>query len=99
MPDLDYDVKSSDLMVQVADLLFKSQIRDQLRKIAVLPIGGKLAVIQGKINKALNRPLGEFARLQTQVNYFRVLGGYADNEGIEVRAAIQGSADLEVIWN
>ena len=99
MPDLDYDVKSSDLMVQVADMLFKSEIRDQLRKIAVMPIGGKMEIIRGKINTALNRPLGKFARIQTQVNYFRVLGGYADNEGIEVRAAIQGSADLEVIWN
>jgi hypothetical protein len=56
-------------------------------------------VMKGKIDKALNRPLGPFARLQTQVTPFRVLDGFADNEGIEVRLAIQGSATMEVIWN
>ncbi len=99
MPDLDYDIKSSDLMVQVADWLFKSDFRNQLRKIAVLPIGPKVDLIKAKVNKALNRPLDRFASLQTQVNYLRILDGFADNEGIEVRVAIRGTATLEVTWN
>ena len=56
MPDLDYDLKSSDLMVQVADFLFKSDFKNQLRKVAVLPIGPKVDMIKEKVNKALNRP-------------------------------------------
>ncbi len=99
LPDLDYDIKSSDLLLQIADWIFKSDFKNQLRKIAVLPVGVKLDVIKGKIDKALNRPLGPFARLQTQVTSFRVLDGFADNEGIEVRLAIQGAATMEVLWN
>ena len=98
MPDLEYDIKSSDLMVQVADWLFKSDFKNQLRKIARLPIGLKMEVIKGKINKALNRPLGRFTQLHTQVNSFKVLDGFADNEGIEVRLSLEGTATLEVTW-
>lgn len=99
LPDLDYDIKSNDLMVQIADWIFKSDIKNQLRKVALLPLGAKLDVIKGKINKALNRPLSRFATLHTQVTAFKVLDGFADNEGIEVRLAIQGNATMEVVWN
>ncbi|HET9869884.1 MAG TPA: DUF4403 family protein, partial [bacterium] len=99
LPDLDYDIKSNDLLVEIADWIFKSDFKDQLRKIAVLPVGKKLDLIKEKVDRALNRPLGPFARLRTQVTSFRVLDGFADNEGIEVRVAIQGNAALEVIWN
>ena len=96
MPDLHYDIQSNDLIVQVADWLFKSDFERQLRQIAVLPIGSKIDLLRGKINEALNRPLSPTVRLRAQVNYLRVLDGFADNEGIEVRGAIQGAATLEV---
>ena len=99
LPDLDFDVKSNDLMVQVADFIFKSDFKNELRRIAKLPIGVKMDVMKEKMNKALNRPLGRFTRLHTQVNSFRVLNGFADNEGIEVRLSLEGTATMEVIWN
>ena len=99
LPDLDYDIKSNDLIVQVADFVFKSDFKNEMRRVARLPIGLKVDVVKEKINKALNRPMGRFARLNTQVNSFRVLGGFADNEGIEVRLSLMGTATLEVVWN
>lgn len=99
LPDLDFDIKSNDLLLQIADWIFKSDFRNQLRKIAVLPIGLKMDVIKGKISKALNRPLNRYTRLHTQVNSFEVLDGFADNEGVEVRLSIKGTATLEVVWN
>jgi hypothetical protein len=99
MPDLDYDIKSEDLMVQVADWLLKSDFRDELRKAAKIPIGGNMEVVKGKINKALNRKLGPYSQIHTQVNSFKVLDGFADNEGLDVRLSLEGTATLEVIWN
>jgi len=99
LPDLDYDIKSNDLLVQVADFIFKSDFKNEMRKIAKLPVGLKMDVIKEKMNKALNRPLGRLTRLHTQVNSFDVLDGFADNEGIEVRLSVKGAATLEVIWN
>jgi hypothetical protein len=98
LPDLEYDLKSSDLMLQIADFIFKSDFKNQLRRIAVVPVGLKMDILKGKINKSLNRPLGRYAHVHTQVNSFEILGGYADNEGIEVRVSFMGTATLEVVW-
>jgi hypothetical protein len=98
MPDLDYDIKSSDLMVQIADLVLKSDFRNALRKAAQIPIGKNMEVVKDKINKALNRPLGPYANLHSQVNSFKVLDGFADNDGLVVRLSLEGTATMEVIW-
>lgn len=99
LPDLDFDVKSNDLMVQVADWIFKSDFKNELRRIAKLPIGPKMDKLKEKMNLALNRPLNKFTRLSAQVNALKVLDGFADNEGVEVQIAVQGIANMEVIWN
>ena len=99
MPDLNYDIGSNDLIVQAADWLFKSDFKNQLRQVTALPIGNKIDLLKEKINKSLNRSLHPSVRLSTQVNSLKILDGFADNEGIEVRGAIQGTATLEVTWN
>jgi hypothetical protein len=98
LTDLDYDIKSGDLMVQVADWLFKSDFKNQLRHIARLPIGPKMDLMKAKVDIALNRSLGPFARLSTQVKSFKVIDGFADNEGVVARLFIQGTSALQVIW-
>ena len=98
LPDLEYDIKSNDLMLELADFILKSDFRDQLRRIAVIPVGEKMDILREKMNKKLNRALGRLTHARTQVNSFEVLDGYADNEGLEVRVALKCTATLEVIW-
>ncbi len=98
LPDLEYDIKSNDLILQVADFIFKSDFKDQLRRIAVVPVGLKMDILKDKMSKKLNRALDRYIHVRTQVNSFEVLDGYADNEGIEVRVTLKGTATLEVIW-
>jgi len=99
MPDLDYDIKSNDLMVQVADFVFKDDFKKQFRGIAKLPIGPKIDIMQQKMEKALNRTFSRFVRIRTQVRSLRVLGGLANNEGIVARLSVRGTATMEVTWN
>ena len=98
-PDLDYHIQSGDLVVQVADWLNKSEFTKQLRRSVRIPLGPKLDLFKDRINLVLNKPLSRFTRLNTQVNTFRVLGAFADKEGIEMRLSIMGTASLDVIWN
>jgi hypothetical protein len=98
-PDLDYDIKSTDLVVEIADWLNKAGFTNQLRRSLRLPIGPKLDELRGKMSLALNKPLSPFARLRTQVNSFQMLDAYADNEGIEMRLSAEGTAVLELVWN
>ncbi len=98
-PDLDYDIKSSDLLLEIADWMHKSDFKKALRQITKLPIGYKLDEYKAIMNKALNRPLSRYTSLKTKVKSFKVIGGYADNEGIVMRLSVKGTATLDVIWN
>lgn len=99
LPDLEYDIKSSDLIVRVASWLFNSDFKNQLRRIIKFPAGAKMDILKAKINKALNRPFSPSLRLITHVISFRILDGYADNEGIEMRVSLKGTSILSVDWN
>ena len=98
LPDLEYDIKSNDLMVQVADFILKSDFKNELRRIAIVPVGAKMDILNAKINQKLNRALGRYTHVRTQVSSFEVLDGYADNEGLEARITLKGTATLEVVW-
>jgi hypothetical protein len=99
LPDLDYDVQSSDLLVRVASWMFKSDFKKQLRQVAKFPVGAKMDLLKVKVSKALNRTFSPVMHLQTRVDFFDVVDGYADNEGIEMLLSIKGTSTLEVIWN
>jgi hypothetical protein len=98
-PDLNYDIKSTDWVVQIADWLNKSEFTSELRRAVKIPIGPKLDVFKTKIDKVLNCNLSRFTHLNTQVDSLKVIGAFADDEGIEVRLSMQGKAFLELIWN
>jgi hypothetical protein len=98
LPDLDFDVKTGDFLVQVAEWIFKSDIRNLLREKARIPVGAKLDDLKQKLAEALNRPLGERLHLTTRVNNFRVLDAFADNEGMKARVALDGEAQMNVNW-
>jgi hypothetical protein len=98
LPDLDYDVKSSDLILRVASWLFNSDFTTQLRHVAKFPVGAKMDILKVKVNKALNRSFGHGVSLQTVVHYFDITNGYADNKGIEMLLSIKGTSTLQVDW-
>lgn len=98
LPDMDYDIKTSDLLVQFGDWIFRSDIRKLLRQKARIPVGPKLDGLRKTLSEALNRPLGERLDLRTDVRDFRVLEAFADNEGMKARVALNGTAALNVQW-
>ena len=97
LPDLDYDVQSSDLLVRVASWMFKSDFKKQLRQVAKFPVGAKMDLLKVKVSKALNRTFGPSTHLQTRVDFFDVV----DVHGI-MRVSrclsIKGTA-TEVTWD
>jgi len=98
LPDLDYDVQTSDLLLRIASWIFNSDFKNHLRKVAKFPVGEKMDLLKVKVNNALNRPFGLLMHLKTQVTSFEVTDGYADNQGIEMLLSIRGKSSLEVNW-
>ncbi|HET9868986.1 MAG TPA: DUF4403 family protein, partial [bacterium] len=80
---LDFDVRTGDLLMQVASWIFKSDILNALRRKAHIPIGSELDKLKERMNVVLNRPVGEHHLLRTQVQSFRVLDARVHPEGIE----------------
>ena len=93
---LDFDVKTGDFLMQVANWIFKSDILKALRQKARVPIGPKLAQLKEKMNVVLNRPVGNHSRLQTQVKSFRVLDAFVDKDGIQAQVSLEGDALLNL---
>ncbi|HEV2354660.1 MAG TPA: DUF4403 family protein, partial [Puia sp.] len=98
MPDLDFDVKTSDFLVQVADWILKSDIRKELRRKARIPVGPKLDFLKARMDEVLNRRSNPFISLSTEVKTFTILDSYADKEGIQARVALDGDSQLNVAW-
>jgi hypothetical protein len=98
-PDLDFDIKTNDFLLRVANWILKSGIKDELQKISRLPVGQKLDGLKARMNVVLNRPIEKMGRLDTKVQSFEVIGGFADNQGVEARVKLKGTAVMELNWN
>ncbi len=93
---LDFDVKTGDFLMQVANWIFKSDILKVLRQKAHVPLGPKLAQLKERMNVVLNRPVGNHSRLQTRVESFRVLDAFVDKDGIQAQVSLEGDALLNL---
>lgn len=98
MPDLDFDIKTSDFLVQAAEWILKSDIRKELRHKAHIPLGPVMEKLKDRMNVVLNCPVGSFAHLETRVESFRVLDAFVERNGLNARVALNGTAQLNVTW-
>jgi hypothetical protein len=97
-PDMDFDVKSSDFLVQMANFIDGDGMKAQLRQKAVISVGKNLDVLKSYLVKMLNRPLGRFASLKTTITSFRMEEAFVSDYGIEGRVVLDGDADVNVNW-
>jgi hypothetical protein len=97
-PDMDFDIKTSDFLVQMADFIAGSGMREQLRQQAVIPVGKKLDDLKVQLTQLLNRPLGRFARLRTTVTSLKMEEAFVSDYGLEGRVALDGDAAVDVSW-
>jgi hypoxanthine-guanine phosphoribosyltransferase len=97
-PDMDFDIKSSDFLVQMVDFLDGDGMRDQLRKDAVIPVGKKLDTLKLQLNQMLNRPIGKHIVLKTTVTSLKMQEAFVTDYGIEGQVAMDGDASVNVTW-
>ncbi len=97
-PDMDFDIKTSDFLVQMAEFIAGSGMREQLRKQAVIPVGKDLDDLKEQLTKMLNRPLGRFAKLRTTVTSLKMVEAFVSDYGLEGRIALDGDAAVDLNW-
>jgi hypothetical protein len=97
-PDLEYDIKTRNVIVKVANWILKTRLTEELRARARLPLGPKLDALKGSASAALNRPLGTHATLSGQVDLLRLDRIFIAPNSINGRVAMKGAAALDVNW-
>lgn len=97
-PDMDFDIQTSDFLLQMADFIMGSGMREKLRKEAIIPVGKDLDKLKMEMTKVLNRPLGHFAKLNTQITSLKMTEAFISDYGIEGRVVMDGDTQVDVNW-
>ena len=96
VPDLAYDVSSSDLLVRGLEWMRRGDVQDVLRTRARFPVADLVEQARQRLERGMNRSLGQNAKLVSQIATGDVLAVRAVPGGILVRASANGTARLEV---
>jgi hypothetical protein len=95
-PDLDFDIQTSDFLVQMAEFVAGSGLTDELRKVLVIPVGKNLDEVKAKMDKAMNRPIGKYAVLHTTIDSLSMEEVFVSDFGLEGRVAMDGDISAEL---
>jgi hypothetical protein len=95
-PDMDFDIQTSDFLIQMAEFIEGAGMKEELRKRAVVPIGKKLEELKAQLTKLLNRPLGHFAALHTTITSLKMEEAFVSDYGLEGRVALDGDAAVDL---
>ena len=94
MPDIEYDVRTRDLMTGTLAWLASGQVEEFLRTKVRIKLGPTLADGQELLEQNLNRDLAEGVHLRMDVRSGRVLSVRAAPAALLVRAVASGQGEL-----
>ena len=96
VPDLNFDVATSDKLVQGVAWLKKGDVINQLREIARFPLEEVLADTRAKVEQKINRELTEGVFLEATLHAGRVIDVAALERAMIVRAEAVGTIGLRL---
>lgn len=96
VPDLDFDVATSNALVRGLAWLKKADMVTDLRKRARLPLDPPLEELRSRAEQVLDRELTEGVRLKGKINTGRLIDVVAQTRWLVVRAEASGSLGLRI---
>jgi hypothetical protein len=96
VPDLAYDVSSSDLLVRGLEFMRRGDVQNLLRTRARFPVADLVERARERLERGMNRQLGQNATLVAKVATGDVLAVRATSKGILVQASANGTMRLQV---
>ena len=96
VPDLDFDLQSSNPLLKSYSWLRSGEVRAELRKRARIPVAPVLARGKALLLEGLNRRIGSAVTLSGSVDSLAVVGLFVTRDGMTVRAEARGQAGLAV---
>jgi len=96
VPDLDYDVGSTALLVQGLEWVKHDDVREFITKNARWPIGNVMQTAKEQLAKGLNRDLAPGVHLEAEVKQVEGLSVHARRTAIRLRAQADANARLTI---
>lgn len=96
VPDLQFDVASSNLLVEGYAWLSDEEITQFLRERARWPVGDATQLAAEQLHRGLNHQLTDSARLEGEVGTVEIMGVFARTDGFYVHAVAAADARLLV---
>jgi hypothetical protein len=94
--DLDYDIRSKDLMLRSAEFLFSNKILRELRNYAVFDLKPHVSMILDMANRYLNQELRKGIMLNGRLDNVKIEGIYPFQEKLLVRFSSRGNLAILV---
>ena len=96
MPDLDYDLATSDPLINTYAWLRSDNIRQTIRERSHLPVDGVLKRGRDLLLAGLNRKIGDALTLTATVDSVSVRAVYVTQKALVVRGVASGKAAVAV---
>jgi hypothetical protein len=96
VPDLDYDVHTSNILVHGISWFAGGKLRNELRRKAILPASAMLDLVRGLANEQITRTLADGVRLSGEIGAARALTARATAEGLRAQARGVGALALDI---
>lgn len=96
VPDLTYDIETSNLLVQGATWLMGDKLRDEMRRAAKFPAASMLQLAVGAANREITRDLANGVKLSGSLGAAHALTARATATGLRAQAIGGGKLALDI---
>lgn len=93
--ELDYTLDTRSALLDVAEWMIRSSLREGLASRAVFPLGDRLDRMQERARAALNRTVGQGTTLHGALTSVHPAGAFVTDRGVTVRVSVSGQVDVQ----
>ncbi len=94
MPDIDFDIDTRDMLVKIAQSLFRKKIMKQLKDQSVFDIAALIQRNRAQLETRLNQPVTDWLRTSGKLHDIRIVGLLPQKDYIQIQAFIRADITL-----
>jgi hypothetical protein len=95
-PDLNYSLSTKSRLLKVANWIYKTQLKDELRQSAVIPLGDKLTTLKDVLTSHLNIDIAPKIKMSGDVDSISIRNLTVSSNSIEIVLKAHGQINLEI---
>lgn len=99
MPDISYGLDTKDLMIRIAENLFRKKIMKELQNKTVFDVKALIEENKPLINERLNQSLTDYLETYGKLEEISIIGIRPQKDAIQLQLFIRGNIGIKGRWN